>query len=170
MTRPWRSEEVATSISSMMASRWWRGIRSRRSAGSSRGCGSGTSAVSGSRPEERHAAVVDHDHLAVAPHDRPHGGEIERHDRYVLDVDILPHVELGPVRQREHADRFALVLAGVVEVPQLGTLVLRVPAVPGSRNEKIRSLARDFSSSRRAPPKAASKPYLSRACLRPRSS
>ena len=34
-----------------------------------------------------------------------------------------------------------------------------------SRNEKIRSFARDFSSSRRAPPKAASKPYLSSACL-----
>ncbi len=31
----------------------------------------------------------------------------------------------------------------------------------------MRSLARDFSSSRRAPPKAASKPYLSSACLSP---
>jgi hypothetical protein len=29
----------------------------------------------------------------------------------------------------------------------------------------MRSLARDFSSSRRAPPKAASKPYLSSACF-----
>ncbi|CAI8871170.1 hypothetical protein EMIT0194MI4_30043 [Pseudomonas sp. IT-194MI4] len=36
-----------------------------------------------------------------------------------------------------------------------------------SRKEYTRSLARDFSSSRRAPPNAASKPYLSRACLRP---
>ena len=31
----------------------------------------------------------------------------------------------------------------------------------------MRSLARDFSSSRRAPPKAASKPYLFNACFRP---
>ena len=31
----------------------------------------------------------------------------------------------------------------------------------------MRSLARDFSSSRRAPPKAASKPYLSSACFSP---
>ena len=35
------------------------------------------------------------------------------------------------------------------------------------RNEKIRSLARDFSSSRRAPPKATSKPCLSSACFSP---
>ena len=35
------------------------------------------------------------------------------------------------------------------------------------RNENTRSLARDFSSSRRAPPKAASKPYLSSACFSP---
>ena len=35
------------------------------------------------------------------------------------------------------------------------------------RKEKIRSLARDFSSSRRAPPKAASKPYLSSAWISP---
>src|SRR3546814_3714552 len=34
------------------------------------------------------------------------------------------------------------------------------------RNEKMRSLARDFSSSRRAPPMAASNPHLSSACLR----
>jgi len=35
------------------------------------------------------------------------------------------------------------------------------------RNENTRSLARDFSSSRRAPPKARSKPWMSSACLRP---
>ena len=61
----------------------------------------------------------------------------------------------------------ARVLARVVEPPQLRALVLRVPAVLGERNEKMRSLARDFSSSRRAPPKAASKPYWSSACFRP---
>jgi len=35
------------------------------------------------------------------------------------------------------------------------------------RTEKIRSFARDFSSSRRAPPKARSNPPASSACLRP---
>ena len=32
-------------------------------------------------------------------------GEIERHDRDVLGVDVVPDVELGPVRQREHPHR-----------------------------------------------------------------
>ena len=36
-----------------------------------------------------------------------------------------------------------------------------------SGSEKMRSLARLFSSSRRAPPNAASKPYRSSACLQP---
>ena len=36
-----------------------------------------------------------------------------------------------------------------------------------SRNENTRSLARDFSSSRRAPPNAASNLYLSSACFSP---
>jgi hypothetical protein len=40
-------------------------------------------------------------------HHRPLGGEIERHDLDVLGEDVLPDVELGPVRQREDADRFA---------------------------------------------------------------
>ena len=120
---------------------------------------------------QRHALVVDHDQRAVALDDRPLGGEVERHDRDVLEVDVLPDVELGPVRQREHADALALVLARVVEAPQLRALVLRVPAVLGaSGTRRSRSLARDFSSSRRAPPNAASKPYLSSACFSASSS
>src|SRR6202012_430676 len=38
-----------------------------------------------------------------------------------------PDVEVGPVRNREDADVLALALAAVVEAPQLGPLVLRVP-------------------------------------------
>ena len=53
----------------------------------------------------------------------------------------------------------------VVEIPQLRPLPFRVPAMlRRSRNEKMRSFARDFSSSRRAPPNAASNRYLSSAC------
>src|SRR5687768_16229114 len=33
--------------------------------------------------------------------------EIERHDGDLFHVDVLPHVELGPVREREDADAFA---------------------------------------------------------------
>jgi hypothetical protein len=41
--------------------------------------------------------------------------------------DVLPDVELGPVAQREHPDVLALAVPAVVEAPQLGPLVLRVP-------------------------------------------
>jgi hypothetical protein len=81
---------------------------------------------------ERHALVVDHDQGAVAIDHRPHRRQVERHDRDVLEVDVLPDVELGPVRQRKDADRFARVLARVVEPPELGPLRLRVPAVLGA--------------------------------------
>ena len=41
--------------------------------------------------------------------------------------DVGPDVELGPVRQREHADALAREDPAVVEVPDLGPLVLGVP-------------------------------------------
>ena len=46
---------------------------------------------------------------------------------HVLQVDVLPDVELGPVRHGEHAEAFALAHARVVCAPQLGTLLLRIP-------------------------------------------
>ena len=115
---------------------------------------------------ERHAVVVDHDQRPVALDDRPLLREVERHDRDLLAVDVVPDVELGPVREREDADRLALVLARVVEPPELRAAGSSGPSgAARERNEKIRSLARDLSSSRRAPPNAASKPYASSACL-----
>ena len=63
--------------------------------------------------------------------DRPLGGEIERHDRDVLLVDVEPDVELGPVGQREDAEALASPLARIVEPPRLGPLALRVPAMMG---------------------------------------
>ena len=45
----------------------------------------------------------------------------------LLAGDVLPHVELGPVRDREDADVLALADPGVVEVPELGPLRARVP-------------------------------------------
>jgi hypothetical protein len=99
--------------------------------------------IAAQRPEAHHAllhhlvglelqaVVVDHDQRAVALHDRPPLGEVERHDRDVLLEDVLPDVELGPVRQREDADRFALGDLRVEDLPHLGALVLRVPAVLG---------------------------------------
>ena len=43
----------------------------------------------------------------------------------------MPDVEFGPVRERENPDRFTLVLAGVIGVPQFRTLAFGVPAVLG---------------------------------------
>ncbi len=57
--------------------------------------------------------------------------------------------------------------ARVVKIPQLGALVLRVPLARTRRgSEKTRSLARAFSSSRRAPPMQASKPNSAMASSR----
>ena len=78
---------------------------------------------------ERQAIVVHHDEAAVALDHRTLGREVQRHDRDVLQVDVLPDVDLGPVGEREHPDGLALVLAGVVEAPQLGPLIARIPAM-----------------------------------------
>ncbi len=78
---------------------------------------------------QRHAIVVHHDQRTVALHHRALGREVQRHDRDVVQVDVLPDVELGPVRHRKHADRLTLVHARVVYAPELGSLVLRVPAM-----------------------------------------
>src|SRR3546814_6121313 len=78
---------------------------------------------------QRLALVVDHDQSAVALDDGALPGEVQRRHRDALAEDVEPHVQFGPVGDREHAHRFALVDAGVVEVPQLRALVLRIPAM-----------------------------------------
>src|SRR5262249_36576565 len=80
---------------------------------------------------EWHAVVIDHDQRAIALHDRARRREIKRDDRDVLKVDVLPHIEFGPIREREDADRLALVFARIVEPPEFGPLVLRIPTVIG---------------------------------------
>jgi hypothetical protein len=52
---------------------------------------------------------------------------VDRGERDPLLADVLPHVELGPVREREHAHVLAGLDEAVVEVPQLRPLRLRVP-------------------------------------------
>src|SRR6188474_396265 len=53
-----------------------------------------------------------HDHLAFF-------GEIERDDRDLLDVDVLPDVNLGPVREREDANALAGPQLAVEQAPKL---------------------------------------------------
>src|SRR6476661_160144 len=50
------------------------------------------------------------------------GGQLD-----ALPLDVVPDVELGPVREREDADALPRVDPAVVEVPDLGPLVLGVP-------------------------------------------
>ena len=54
-------------------------------------------------------------------------GEVDRGDLDALAADVVPDVELGPVRDREDPHVLALVEPAVVEAPQLGALHLRVP-------------------------------------------
>ena len=53
--------------------------------------------------------------------------EVDRRQLELLARDVLPHVELGPVRDREDADVLALADARVVEIPELGPLRARIP-------------------------------------------
>ena len=53
--------------------------------------------------------------------------EVDARHFELLFADVFPHVHLGPVAEREDAHVLAGVQAGVVEVPDLRALVLRVP-------------------------------------------
>src|SRR5206468_6878386 len=53
--------------------------------------------------------------------------EVERHDRDPLGVDVMPDVELGPVREREDAHALAGIEAAVEQPPQFRPLPLGVP-------------------------------------------
>src|SRR5690606_20379560 len=53
---------------------------------------------------EGKAVVVDHDQGAFAVDDGALCREVQRNDLDVLEIDVQPDVELGPVGQREGAD------------------------------------------------------------------
>jgi hypothetical protein len=78
----------------------------------------------------------------VAAEDLALVGEVDRRHLEALGGDVLPHVELGPVREREDAHVLAAADAPVVEVPQLGALGLGSQPPKSSRNDMIRSFAR----------------------------
>src|SRR3546814_20202767 len=63
-----------------------------------------SSDVCSSDLQQGKAIVVDHQQQTIALYGRARRGEVERHDRNIFARDILPDVELGPVRDREHAD------------------------------------------------------------------
>jgi len=54
-------------------------------------------------------------------------GKVKRDDGDVFGVDVLPDIELGPIRERKDAQAFARMNARVENVPEFGTLIARVP-------------------------------------------
>src|SRR3954452_18781095 len=70
------------------------------------------------RQRVEHAVAAEH--LALV-------GEVDRGHLEALPDDVLPHVELGPVAQREDAHVLAAADAPVVDAPQLGARAARVP-------------------------------------------
>ncbi len=81
--------------------------------------------------EQGEPLVVDHDQDAVALDDRARLGEVQVRDRDVLALDVLPDIELGPVGQREDPHRLARRQLRVRGAPELGSLLARIPLVPG---------------------------------------
>ena len=63
----------------------------------------------------------------VALQHPPAMGEVDRGQLELLGLDVAPHVELGPVTQRKHADVLTTPDARVVERPRLGALRPRLP-------------------------------------------
>src|SRR6202171_5472856 len=71
---------------------------------------------------EGETVVIDHDQGPAAANHRARRREIERDNGDLFLMDVEPNVELGPVRERKHADAFAFPLAAVVKAPRLGAL------------------------------------------------
>src|ERR1700683_1397074 len=76
---------------------------------------------------QQHAVALEHFPLVRVIN----GGELD-----ALAADVLPDVELGPVRQRERAQVLARADAALVELPQLRSLPLGIPLPEGISERK----------------------------------
>ena len=54
-------------------------------------------------------------------------GEIDFGHLQVFARNIFPYVELGPIANGKYTNVFAGVYTGIVDIPQFGALVLRIP-------------------------------------------
>src|SRR4029077_13186168 len=93
-----------------------------------------------------HALDVRRDRIQhpVAAEDLALVREVDQRQLQLLARDVLPDIELGPVRDREDADVLALADSRVVEVPELGPLHARVPlaeVVPEGEDPLLRAAA-----------------------------
>ena len=76
-----------------------------------------------------HSVVVAHQQDTAPIDDLAGRGEVQRDDRDLLQMDVLPDVQLGPVAHREYPDRFPLIDPSVVKIPQLRALIFGIPAM-----------------------------------------
>src|SRR5262249_4479172 len=81
---------------------------------------------------------------AGAPGAGPAVGGGEGEDGDLFRGDVEPDVALGPVRQRKPPNRLAGARAHVVDPPQLGPLLLRIPAVLGGADREHPLLGSGF--------------------------
>src|SRR5581483_1555494 len=64
---------------------------------------------------------------AIADDDGALLREIEGDDGNFFRVDVEPHIEFGPIRERTDADALASVDSGVEDIPQLRALIFGIP-------------------------------------------
>ena len=95
--------------------------------------------ICGCSPGSATKALLDGQQRIAAHIHGPLFGKVEIDDRNLFLVDVLPDIHLRPVGERKDANAFAGMDARVVEVPQLGALVLRVP-LPGAVAEGVDAL------------------------------
>ena len=116
-----------------------------------------TDIFSGTSPSFRCIASSAGMSVPLRSNDQSFLCEVERHNRDFLLNDVLPDVAFRPVRERERRASFRLRRSRRCTATTIPDAACRGSHWPNaSRNENTRSFARDRSSSRRAPPIAAS--------------
>jgi hypothetical protein len=100
--------------------------RRRRCRTCRRRCGSAPS-VPALAPRQEARLTSRREPHAVAQEDRSPVAEVDLRQRDALGPDVVPDVQLGPVRQGKHAHVFARPVPPVVQPPQLRPLPARVP-------------------------------------------
>ena len=61
--------------------------------------------------------------------DRSVRRQIKRHNRNVLRRDVFPYIELCPIRERKGTQALTWVEPAIEQIPELGSLVSRIPSM-----------------------------------------
>jgi len=111
--------------------------------------------------------VIDHEQQAIALDRWPRRRKIQGHDWNAFKMDVLPDVELGPIGERKNSKAFTFVLAGIINIPQLWTLILWVPTMIGGTKRKDALLGAGLLFIAASAAECTSKPYSVSACFNP---